>query len=256
MKKCLYYLLLVCFISLSLQEIKLVEGAVDDKAFDLEDNEEVHGDMIKIPERVLNATRGKKNYYLAITGQDFIDLTANSTSKDGFFVFFGTDWCGHCKKFKPQFQDIADKIGEREEGLARPLMIYYQVEKETEHQAKLFRVHGYPSLFYIYNNTYWEYEGKREEEDILEWIDKIRKGQIAEGRPYPDRLPTFVENFKDGLDDTWKLIKVHYKYNFLVFCIIAGCFVLILSLCCLTIHQLLTEDRGDIDPEVLHKKNN
>lgn len=255
MRTCLFAAL-VCaaLVSHSLQQMEEVPAHLQDLPQYDDSQDVVHGDMIKIPERVLNISRGKTSHFRAINGQDFIDFTINSTSKEGFFVFFGTDWCGHCKKFKPEFEEMAKKIADREEGAAKPLMIYYQVDKDTEHQAKLFRVHGYPSLYYILNNSYWEFDGKREEPDILEWIDKVKRGELSEGKPYPDRLPTFIENLRDGMEETWKVIQIQYKYNFMIFCVIAGCLLLIVSLCCLTVHQLLTEESGDVVPEEYLKK--
>lgn len=252
MRQRLVHLLIVAMlIAMSVQEMKIVEGPREE----VEDIVESIGEdgMIKIKERVLNSSMGVGKSFLRVTGDAFIELTMNSTEPEGFFVFFGTDWCGHCKKFKPTFEEMSDKLPIRPEGSAKPKFIYYQVEDSNKNPAKLFRVSGYPTLVYVRNNLLYEYEGKREEPEIFEWLDKVKAGETGEGKPYPDRLPTFQENFVDGLNDLSKVIKLHYKHNFSMFMVIVTLFLFVVGLCCMTVYQLATEESGDYVHETVKK---
>ena len=120
----------------------------------------------------------------------------------------------------------AEKVLERDPG-AKPLFVYHPVEKETEHVGKLFRVRGYPSVYYLLKNRYWEFDGKREQGQILEWLDQVQAGQAGEGKEYPERLPTFFEELQDGVEEVSHVVRHHYKHNTLIFCAIAACFVLL-----------------------------
>jgi thiol-disulfide isomerase/thioredoxin len=196
---------------------------------------------------VLNASekaepREPKNF-MVLRGDEFLNSTKGNMDSQGFLVFFGTEWCSHCKHFKPIFMETAEKVLERELG-AKPLFVYHPVEKDTEHVGKMFRVRGYPTIFYVVKDHYWEFDGKREQGQILEWLDKVQAGKEGEGKEFPDRLPTFFEEIQDSFDEINHVIKHHYKYNTLIFCAIAACFALLMFLCVATIYQLCTEEGG------------
>lgn len=245
-------LLLLILIVGTFQQIKKVETPVDIE--DLDEENELRADgLIKIKPKILNASRGLSGY-MQLTGQDFISFTKNSSDPEGFFVFFGTDWCGHCKNFKPIFEELSYKVEQRDQpNQARPKFIYYQVEKNSEEPAKLFRVNGYPSLYFIFNNLYWEFEGKRVEEEIFPWLDKVKNGEISGGKHYPETLPTFSENFVEGVNDFVRVLKLHYTHNFAMFLVIIGIFLVVVCLCCMTIYQLATESRGDVVEDFVKK---
>lgn len=182
-----------------------------------------------------------------LIGEEFIAATQNNTSKDGFFLFFGADWCGHCRKFKPTFVQMSEEASKRSEGSLRPGFIFHPVEKGKDHVAKLFRVKGYPTLIYLRQNRWWEYKGERNDTKIFEWIDKLST-EGDEGKPYPERLPTFSEEFAEH----WEEFKdfIHYQYTNwpIMFFSILGIMLVFLILCISTCSQLASDDSGDYAP--------
>lgn len=234
-------------LALQLLLLLLLADACLPQSIEHDEVDEATGQILVKDPLVLNATekaapKDPKNY-IVMRGDEFLNFTKGNMDAQGFLVFFGTDWCGHCKHFKPIFVETAEKVLDRERG-ARPLFVYHPVEKETEHVGKMFRVRGYPSIFYVLKDRHWEFDGKREEGQILEWLDKVQAGQEGEGKPYPERLPTFLEELQDSMDEISHVLKHHYKYNTLIFCAIAACFLLLMLLCVATIYQLCTEEGG------------
>jgi len=204
---------------------------------------------IKIKERVLNSTRldsiptGRVHN---LSSDLLIAATNASKSTHGFIVFFGTDWCGHCKNFKPVFDQMASDLHAKEDGTPKPMFIYQQVEKGQDYASKAFRVQGYPTLVYIYNNTYWTYKGKREPSIIFDWIDNIRIGNITEGKPYPLGAPTFLENISEGYQDMVISLKGYYHTSPVMFFTILIIIVAVFSLCIAACYQLFTEEGEDV----------
>lgn len=184
-----------------------------------------------------------------------IAATKNSSSTEGFLVFFGTDWCGHCKKFKPAFEELAI-ASEKREGFTKPTFIYNQVEKGQEYASKLFRVAGYPTLIYILQDKYWTFKGKRQQEEILEFIDKCKSGQNREGKACPSALPSFRESVAEGFEDLYVGIKDHYHNNTVVFFVVVIVILAVLGVCFATCYQMFTDEGEDLvaTPSVLSPK--
>lgn len=194
------------------------------------------------PEEEVTANQTTPKNFRMIKGDEFVNFTRNNFDEEGFLVFFGTDWCGHCKNFKPIFMQTADVVLEREG--ARPLFVYHSVEKDSDHVSKLFRVSGYPTIIYVLKNRLFEFDGKREEGLILEWLDKVKEGKEGEGKIYPDQLPSVWEEIVNGAEELYRVLKMQFKYNKLIFFALVSCFGLLMILCVATIIQLCSDDGG------------
>ena len=188
-----------------------------------------------------------------IVGEEFINQTKFDNSEQGYLVFFGAHWCGHCKRFKPQFLNLSNFVIERE-GHQHPKFIFYDVPK-GDPTIKLFRVSGYPSLIMIKQQKVWKFEGKRNDEEILEWIDKIYSGE-HEGKEYPDRPPTFWEELGESTELLKKQITHQFKTNTLTSIFVAGVLlifvVLIVLGCCALCND--DQDQPSISPELFKPK--
>lgn len=197
---------------------------------------------IKIVSKVLNATKsGLTPNYREVVGSEFLKLTQYDQGDAGFFVFFGATWCGHCKTFKPIYKNASD-IAATMPG-EQPLFIYYQVEA-NDYPSQLFKVKGYPTIMYIRKGEFWEYTAGRTEDQMFEWVTKIRKGEGIEGSAYPELIPPFIEDIYDNIKEIKTVMKHYYETNTLVFSVIVGLFVFLVGLCGLTIHQLVTDTDG------------
>ena len=79
------------------------------------------------------------------------------------------DWCGHCRKFKPTFDG---ELKKRIEKLNIPIKLV-PVDCTTDNEeANKNGVSGYPTLILEVNNESTIYEGEREPEQIIEFINE------------------------------------------------------------------------------------
>ena len=188
-------------------------------------------------------------HLLKITGEEFLNLTRSDASRDGYLVFFGADWCGHCTKFKPVFLNLSTIVSERETG-PKPAFLFYLVDKE-EHATKLFRLTGYPSLLYIKDSRFWKFTGRRTEDEIVQWIDSI---ETFESKPYPDRVFSFWEEIQDSLDHTKSYFVRGYKNTPLKFISVGIVALIFLLLFCVCFCQIISEDPNETDSRLKKDK--
>ena len=80
-------------------------------------------------------------------------------------VLFYADWCGHCKKFMPEWDnEVTPEI--------TPLgiqVVRVNVGGNTAEEEALkneYKVKGFPTIVYIKNGTPSEYDGPRSKEEI------------------------------------------------------------------------------------------
>ena len=80
-------------------------------------------------------------------------------------VLFYADWCGHCKKFMPEWDnEVTPEI--------TPLgiqVVRVNVGGNTAEEEALkneYKVKGFPTIVYIKNGTPIEYDGPRSKEEI------------------------------------------------------------------------------------------
>ena len=80
---------------------------------------------------------------------------------------FKADWCGHCKHFKPTWADLKSK---------------YDKIKYNEYDAdvnpdiiKNFNISGFPTIMLKHNNKMIEYNGDRDINSILSFVQAYTK---------------------------------------------------------------------------------
>ena len=101
------------------------------------------------------------NYVVTLTDSNF-DSLVMAPNAGRWFVKVYTPWCGHCKKLAPIWEDIAEtldqevKVGE------------IDATQQTR-LAERFNIQGYPTLLLIENGFFKEYEGRREEQLLVDF---------------------------------------------------------------------------------------
>jgi len=86
-------------------------------------------------------------------------------------VLFYADWCGHCKKFMPEWDE---KITPEMTPLGIQT-VRVNVGGNTAEEEALkneYKVQGFPTIVFIKNGTPMEYDGPRSKEDIKAFCTK------------------------------------------------------------------------------------
>jgi len=81
-------------------------------------------------------------------------------------VLFYADWCGHCKKLKPTWNECSKKA--KDSGLN---MVQINVGEGTEKDKSLcekYEIDGYPTIMIFKNGKATPYNGPRTEEGFLD----------------------------------------------------------------------------------------
>jgi protein disulfide-isomerase-like protein len=80
-------------------------------------------------------------------------------------VLFYADWCGHCKKIKPDWDDAAKEVNKDEKKMIKVNCGEGTVE-DKEIMEK-YNIDGYPTIVIFEDGKPSKYEGKRSKEDLL-----------------------------------------------------------------------------------------
>jgi len=99
-------------------------------------------------------------------GFDAAPEELESQIKDGKkMVLFYADWCGHCKKIKPDWDDAAKEANKEDKKMIK-VNCGGGTEKDKELMSK-YNIEGYPTIIIFDNGTPSEYSGKRTKDDFL-----------------------------------------------------------------------------------------
>ena len=114
------------------------------------------------------------HFYLAKEGFESSpeDLEDNVSGQESIVLFYA-DWCGHCKKFMPQWDSLSSSINESNKKV-KMMKVNCSKPSENEKQAQLmekYKVQGYPTIIKVKNNQAQEYNGKRTKEDLEKFIN-------------------------------------------------------------------------------------
>lgn len=103
----------------------------------------------------------------------FLVWTGGKSMSEGFadkgpeFVMIYADWCGHCKKAKPDFEQLAAQsplnIGEHK--------VYIRLVNGDSEEGKALKVEGYPTFrLYKPDGRMVEYKGGRSIDQYKEFL--------------------------------------------------------------------------------------
>ena len=91
------------------------------------------------------------------------ELEENVAAKKSM-VLFHADWCGHCKKLMPQWDQLSSKWNDTQDEVQ-----FIKVEcgnpKENEEHKKImekYNIQGYPTIYMFENGKGEEYKGSRD----------------------------------------------------------------------------------------------
>ena len=125
-----------------------------------------------------------------LTTSNFEEFTV--TNNEGTaVVFFGAEWCGHCRNFKPEYKEL-HKMGFKEDGL----VFYTHFQTGGDEITRRFRIRGYPTIVAIKGGKYWTFNQKRDKDTVFRWSKNLE----GKGADFPTTLPGFFQEFKEAIE--------------------------------------------------------
>lgn len=90
-----------------------------------------------------------------------------SQIKDGKkLVLFYADWCGHCKKVKPDWLAAAEKLNKKDD--VKMIMINCGGGSDSDQEIMTkYKVEGYPTIIMFEDGKPTEYTGERTTDDFM-----------------------------------------------------------------------------------------
>lgn len=128
-------------------------------------------------------------HYKTVRDREFFDLTHNGYA-EGYFVFFGADWCGHCQNFKPVFQKLAENS---EKGIfkTKPIFIHYGMD-ERDTISSLFKINAFPTLVFIKGDRFCKFNDNRSEENLVKFFTSNDMSG-PQCQPYSSAYPGYLD---------------------------------------------------------------
>ena len=122
------------------------------------------------------------------------------------FALHSSEGCGHCKRFKPEWERIMSQLSPRPNLTVAKLGPGATDYMNAEHYAKHnYAVNGVPTIiYYIVNKQPREYNGERTAEKIIAWLTQVMADNNLEitikpksqqdASPYPEEVPVSNES--------------------------------------------------------------
>lgn len=155
----------------------------DDDDLDAEDDGEQKGTPPPAEEAVVTLTTAN------------FDKTVKEDKQNPFWlVEFYAPWCGHCKQLAPEYEKAAQtmKSRKRKTKLAK-------VDATIEGGlAEKFGVKGYPTLFYFNGGSQTDYNGPRDADGIVSWLESREKDplEICSEKKWEEQVREAVYNIE------------------------------------------------------------
>lgn len=90
-------------------------------------------------------------------------------------IFFRANWCGHCTRFKPVWDETCAEMDQRPHLLD---VERKEVDVDTEEAKPLLQKHnvrGFPHVVLVYGGDKEEvYSGNRTKEDMIDFLERAR----------------------------------------------------------------------------------
>jgi hypothetical protein len=155
------------------EEIQTVPTRRDANGFPITNNS---NDKVIIEEtdnvlsKLINTLKVEKNPDNTTSTENSIELDVNYSKKIKV-ILFKADWCGHCKRFKPEWEKLKN---------CRKLkdMIHFETidSNKDRHLMDKHQVSGVPTVMYSTDDKFEEYEkyeGNHTQADLVQFLNNL-----------------------------------------------------------------------------------
>lgn len=164
----------------SSEDINVIAFDKDERRYPMEPNDEFDSDVLTefvqsflagdIKPKFKSAPTPKKNNGpVKIVVANNFDKIVMDDSKDVLIEFYAP-WCGHCKKLAPVYKSLGKKLKDN------PDVVIAKMDAiANDVPNSKYKVEGFPTLYWAPKNSKnnpEKYEGGRELDDMLEFINK------------------------------------------------------------------------------------
>lgn len=103
-----------------------------------------------------------------VSNKEFIKGDGLNETAD--IYFFYTEWCPHCKKAKPEWQQFKNKIDSNKINGVKINFREVNCDEDQE-TANKFKVEGYPTIKLVYGNKVVDYDAKPQTDTLLQFVN-------------------------------------------------------------------------------------
>ena len=123
---------------------------------------------------IINETNkyGQDIYYINTTKQFDLNIKINGTEKNILIILFYSINCGHCKRFHPIYNNISEILKNNTNIKFSKMEISHAEEVFAKY--KQIKVPSIPMVYMYKNGNFFRYEGKRNEKEIISFINGIQ----------------------------------------------------------------------------------
>ena len=115
------------------------------------------------------------NVYVVV-GKTF-DKEVINNDKDVMLLFYAP-WCTHCKELSPKYEEVGKRLKGK-----NPKLLIAKIDG-SENEVESIPITAFPTLYFFQGNkknkSPMEYKGKRETEDIIEFIKRYSYNKIID----------------------------------------------------------------------------
>jgi thiol-disulfide isomerase/thioredoxin len=101
---------------------------------------------------------------------------SSDSSKNAELMFFFADWCPHCKRSKPEWEEVrAEYEGKTVNGYT---VKFKEIDctsetEEVERMVEKYKIEGYPTLKLIKDGNVIEYDAKVSKDNMVEFLNTM-----------------------------------------------------------------------------------
>jgi len=197
-------------------------------------------------------------HYQVLTS-DSLEATVGKNQKGPQLIFFGATWCGHCRHFKPVFEEIGLLAQ-----ISHPELQLYHIDcarPDSKEACTKWDLPGYPTIYAAYKGNLCPLKGKRSVENVFAHLEACMDGTAEGMAAFPKTREEYnsFDKFYYGLVHYLDVIAgmVEGRPYVAIAVVVGGIAVFLLFITC-TVSWLLDDDysksRRDSNEPLLSRK--